>query len=123
VGGWTSDGRAVFSLYGDSAGCEQAADDYTWVAAAVGANNASGYQLASEQPVLALGGFNGSDPFPTLAEFQQMVADGEIHWFISSGGIGAPNGGSSNTSEISSWVTSTFQPTEVDGTTLYDLTA
>ncbi len=26
VGGWTSDGRAVFSLYGEGAGCEQAAD-------------------------------------------------------------------------------------------------
>jgi len=73
--------------------------------------------------VLVLGGFNGSNPCPTLAEFQQMVADGEIHWFIASGGIGAPNGGSRDTSEISSWVTSTFQPTEVDGTTLYDLTA
>lgn len=99
------------------------ADEYTWVAAAVGANNASGYQLATEQPVLALGGFNGSDPFPTLEEFQQMVADGEIHWFISSGGFGAPNGGSSNPTEIASWVASTFQATQVDGVTIYDLTA
>ena len=35
---------------------------------------------------MAIGGFNGSDPSPTLAEFQQYVADGDIHWFIASGG-------------------------------------
>jgi 4-amino-4-deoxy-L-arabinose transferase-like glycosyltransferase len=99
------------------------ADEYTWVAAAAGANNASGYQLATERPVLAVGGFNGSDPFPTLADFQRMVGDGEIHWFISGGGIGAPNGGSRDSSEIAAWVAATFQGTQVDGVTLYDLTA
>ena len=51
------------------------ADSYTWTAAAIGANNASGYQLASEQPVMAIGGFNGSDPSPTLAQFKQYVAE------------------------------------------------
>ena len=66
----------------------------------VGANNASGYQLASEQPVMAIGGFNGSDPSPTLAQFQQYVADGQIHWFIASGGMGGGPGGSSDSSEI-----------------------
>ena len=40
------------------------ADSYTWVAAAVGSQNASGYQLATGQPVMAIGGFNGSDPSP-----------------------------------------------------------
>ena len=68
---------------------------YTWVAAAVGSNNASGYQLATEHPVMAIGGFNGTDPTPTLAQFQQYVADGEIHWFIGSGaGFGQSTGGS-----------------------------
>ena len=65
---------------------QEDADDYTWVAAAVGSNRASGYQLASEEPVMAIGGFNGSDPSPTLAEFQAYVAAGEIHYFIASGG-------------------------------------
>ena len=48
------------------------ADEFTWVAAAVGANSAAGYQLATERPVMAIGGFNGSDPAPTLAEFQAL---------------------------------------------------
>ena len=62
------------------------ADSYTWAAAAIGSNSAAGYQLASEEPVMAIGGFNGSDPSPTLAQFQTYVANGEIHYFIAGGG-------------------------------------
>ena len=91
------------------------ADQYTWVAAAVGSNSASGYQLASEEPVMAIGGFNGSDPSPTLAQFQAYVAAGEIHYFVAGGGFG---GGS----EIAAWVAANFTATTVDGVTLYDLT-
>ena len=43
---------------------------------------------------MAIGGFNGSDPSPTLAQFQEYVADGEIHWFIGGGGFGQSMGGS-----------------------------
>ncbi len=124
------------------------ADAYTWTAAAVGANSAAGYQLATETPVLAIGGFNGSDPSPTLAQFQELVADGEVHWFIAgaaggadgAGGNGGPGrggpgggpgggrgggpggGGESGTSaEITAWVEQGFTATTVDGITLYDL--
>ncbi len=102
------------------------ADDYTWVAAAVGSNSASGYQLASEEPVMAIGGFNGSDPSPTLADFQACVAAGDIHYFIASGGGGFGGnqmGGSSASSDIAAWVEENFTATTVDGVTLYDLTA
>ncbi|HKU03612.1 MAG TPA: glycosyltransferase family 39 protein, partial [Arthrobacter sp.] len=50
------------------------ASDYTWAAAVVGSNNAAGYQLATELPVMAVGGFNGTDPSPTLAQFQELVS-------------------------------------------------
>jgi 4-amino-4-deoxy-L-arabinose transferase-like glycosyltransferase len=102
---------------------QQDADSYTWAAAAVGSNTASGYQLASEEPVMAIGGFNGSDPSPTLAQFQEYVANGQIHWFIGSGtGLGGgQTGGSNASSEIASWVEATFTATTVDGVTLYDL--
>ena len=77
------------------------------MAATIGANQASGYQLATDASVMPIGGFNGSDPSPTLAQFQQLVADGRIHYFISGGfGGGGPGGGSSGTaSQITSWVT------------------
>ncbi|MFE3141629.1 ArnT family glycosyltransferase [Streptomyces scopuliridis] len=115
------------------------ASDYTWVAATIGSQNAAGYQLATEKPVMAIGGFNGSDPSPTLDQFKQYVVDGKIHYFLSSGegsdgGGGGGGGGEAgdggrggggfggSNSEISTWVESTFKKVTVDGATLYDLT-
>jgi 4-amino-4-deoxy-L-arabinose transferase-like glycosyltransferase len=106
---------------------EANASDYTWVAATIGANQASGYQLATGDPVMAIGGFNGTDPAPTLAEFQAYVAAGRIHYFIAGGGFGGGGlgggGGASTSSQITSWVESNFTSTTVGGTTLYDLTS
>lgn len=102
---------------------EQDASSYRWVAAAVGSNSASGYQLATEEPVMPIGGFNGSDPSPTLEQFQAYVQNGDIHYFIG-GGMGMrANGGSSASSEISTWVEANFASQTVDGVTVYDLSA
>ncbi|MGC5533203.1 ArnT family glycosyltransferase [Streptomyces sp. SR-10] len=116
---------------------EKGADDYTWVAAAVGAQNAASYQLATANPVMAIGGFNGSDPSPTLAQFKKYVAEGKIHYFVSGGGMGGGIGGgtgggmeggggmggnSGTSSQISSWVTENFTEVTVGSATFYDLT-
>lgn len=95
---------------------------YTWAAAAIGSNTAAGYQLATQLPVMPIGGFNGSDPSPTLEQFQQYVADEQIHYFIGGGGMGGSRGSSASTA-ITEWVTTHFTAQEVDGVTLYDLTA
>jgi hypothetical protein len=100
------------------------AGSYTWVAATVGANQAAGYQLATDDPIMAIGGFNGTDPTPTLAQFQQYVRDGKVHYFISGGrgGGGGFGGNSSGTSSaISSWVSANFTSQTVGGVTVYDL--
>jgi hypothetical protein len=97
------------------------ADNFTWVAAAIGSNSASGYQLATEHSVMPIGGFNGSDPSPTLEQFQKYVDEGKIHYFIG-GGNGMMGGGSGTGSEITEWVEATFTSTTVGGVTLYDLT-
>ncbi|GAB06490.2 putative glycosyltransferase, partial [Gordonia amarae NBRC 15530] len=34
----------------------------------------SGYQLESGYSVMPIGGFNGTDPSPTLERFQKLVA-------------------------------------------------
>ena len=101
---------------------EKNASRYTWVAAAVGANNAAGYQLATDDPVMAIGGFNGTDPAPTLRQFQDDVRAGKVHYFIASGGTGVANGGRSDAQQITTWVESHFKSTSVGGVTLYDLT-
>jgi len=102
---------------------EKDASHYSWVAATVGANDAAGYQLATGDPVMAIGGFNGTDPWPTLAVFEKLVSEGRIHYFIAGGtGGGAGVGGSSESSAITSWAESHFSTTTAGGTTLYDLT-
>ncbi|MFE5834443.1 ArnT family glycosyltransferase [Streptomyces sp. NPDC056508] len=106
------------------------AGSYTWVAATVGAQNAASYQLATEKPVMAIGGFNGSDPSPTLAQFKQYVAEEKIHYFIGSGGEDTGEsdgrtggrGGMGGNSEISTWVSETFEKVTVGSATFYDLT-
>lgn len=100
---------------------EKDAGNYTWAAAAIGSQNAASYQLATRKPVMAIGGFNGSDPSPTLAQFKAYVADGKIHYFIA-GGRGGPGGGQGGSSKITSWVTKTFKKVTVGSATFYDLT-
>ncbi|GHE14099.1 glycosyltransferase family 39 protein [Klenkia taihuensis] len=97
------------------------ASAYTWVAAAVGSQSAAGFQLATGDPVMAVGGFNGSDPSPTLAQFQQYVAEGQIHWFVG-GTVGRSSGGSDASIQIAQWVAAHYSATTVDGIQLYDLT-
>ncbi|MBM4794558.1 glycosyltransferase family 39 protein [Streptomyces sioyaensis] len=107
---------------------EKDAEHYTWAAAAIGSQNAASYQLATQKPVMAIGGFNGSDPSPTLAQFKREVADGKIHYFIAGGrggpggGKGGPGGSSGDSSKITAWVEKTFKKVTVGGATFYDLT-
>jgi 4-amino-4-deoxy-L-arabinose transferase-like glycosyltransferase len=103
------------------------ADSYRWVAAAVGSQNAAGLQLGTGLPVMAIGGFNGRDPSPTLTQCQQYVADGEVHYFAASGGSGRGGpggglGGSGTGSEIATWVAANFTSVTIGGSTFYDLT-
>jgi 4-amino-4-deoxy-L-arabinose transferase-like glycosyltransferase len=98
------------------------ADQYTWVAAAVGSQSAAGMQLATEEPVMAIGGFNGSDPSPTLEQFQQYVEDGQIHYLLASSGFGQQNGGSDSASEIVDWASDNFKEVTIGDSTFYDLT-
>jgi 4-amino-4-deoxy-L-arabinose transferase-like glycosyltransferase len=114
---------------------KQNASSYTWVAAAVGANSAAGVQIASGEPIMAIGGFNGTDPTPTLAAFQKLVSQSKIHYFLAGGMGGGPGGGrpggggpggigsSSSSQSISSWVESNFTSTTIGGVTVYDLSS
>ena len=103
---------------------EKNASSYTWVAATIGSQNAASYQLATQESVMPIGGFNGTDNSPTLAQFEQYVKEGKIHYFIASstGGQGG-SGSTGSASEITAWVKAHYKATTVDGTTVYDLTA
>ena len=93
---------------------------YTWVAATIGSNRAASYQLATELPVMAVGGFRGTDPAPTLAQFQADVAAREIHYFI--GGTSPQAiGRSSNSNAIARWVAATYTAQVIGGVRVYNL--
>jgi hypothetical protein len=95
-----------------------------WAAATMGSQSAAPLQLASGRAVMAIGGFSGGDPAPTLAQFQRYVAGGEVRYFIAGGrggGFGGGPGGRDGGGEIASWVQSHFTATTVGGQTVYDL--
>jgi len=100
---------------------EQNAGHYTWVAATVGTQSAAPLQLATRHPVMAIGGFNGSDPSPTLAQFQKLVAAGKIHWFVGES-ASSFGGGTGSAAQITSWVAAHYQSRTVGGVAVYDLT-
>ena len=91
---------------------------YTWVAASVGSNNSAGYQLVTGFPVMAIGGFNGSDPSPTLAQFKSHVAAHKIHYFIGSRSVERSHNGSASSAAISAWVAANFTAITVDDVTI-----
>ena len=93
---------------------------YRWAAATVGAESAAPFQLASGEPMMAIGGFNGTDQVPSLAEFKAMVAAHEVHYFIGANGSSF-GGGSGDAAQITAWVAAHFSKETVGGVTVYNL--
>ena len=77
---------------------------------------------------MAIGGFNGTDPSPTLAQFQRYVADRQIHYFVRGkmvvghwGSLTATTG-SHESADIAEWVQTHYAPLTVERVLIYDLT-
>jgi 4-amino-4-deoxy-L-arabinose transferase-like glycosyltransferase len=101
-------------------------DGASWIVATTSAQEAGSIELAAGKPVMAMGGFNGSDPAPTLDEFKALVAAGKIRYVLVSGrgGFGGPGRGASSVSAIDTWAASVgTQVTYGGSATLYDLGA
>ena len=99
-----------------------------WIVAVSGSGSAAAIQLASGLPVMAMGGFNGSDAAPTLEQLQAYVASGELRYVLlgSAGGGGGGGGpGSPSTSARDAWITSTCTAVDTGSAigTLYDCAA
>ncbi|GAA1105442.1 hypothetical protein GCM10009629_56680 [Pseudonocardia alni] len=96
-----------------------------WAAATIGSQGAASMMLAAggDTAVMAIGGFSGSDDSPTLEQFRQYVAQGDVRYFVSGGERGGPGGGRGTGAEITAWVAQHYTATTVDGTTVYDLSA
>jgi len=102
---------------------EQHQGSATYLVAVNGSQAAAPFILDSGKAVIAMGGFGGTDPAPTLSQFEHLVATGKVHYvYVSSGagggggrlggtgGGGTPPGGAggartaSTTSAVDAWV-------------------
>jgi 4-amino-4-deoxy-L-arabinose transferase-like glycosyltransferase len=73
---------------------EAGASHYTWVAATQTSDTAASMELAAGGvPVMALGGFRGTDPALSLAGFEKLVAEHQVHYYVGGGGGGFVGGG------------------------------
>jgi 4-amino-4-deoxy-L-arabinose transferase-like glycosyltransferase len=114
LGGNTQVSSALTTLLEKNAGsCK-------WIAATEGSTSAAPLELATGDAVMAIGGFNGTDPWPTLAAFEQLVANHEVHYYV--GQSSRSFGGGNGSSAIATWVAAHFKKVTVGGETVYDLT-
>ena len=104
---------------------EQNRGDALYLVATFGAQSAAGIIIESGgQSVLPIGGFNGADPVPTRAQFQQLVTDGAVRYVLASGGGIRGGAGGTTTSQIQSWVQeSCTAVTDAAASGLYDCAA
>ena len=125
AGAGGSGGEGATTSAALTAALQSQAHRYRWVAATFGSQSAATLELASGEPVMAIGGFNGQGGNISLATFEAYVAKGDIHYFIASGsgGGGGPGGGTNSDSAITSWVEAHFTARTIGGQTVYDLTS
>ena len=86
--------------------------DASWIVAANSSQQAGTIELATGLPVMAMGGFTGSDPTPTLDQLKSYIASGKLRFvLVDAGGFGGGGFGGSafdgGGSDRTSWVTST----------------
>jgi 4-amino-4-deoxy-L-arabinose transferase-like glycosyltransferase len=60
--------------------------------------------ISTGEPVMAMGGFSGSDPILTAESVAQLVQDGTVRFFLLGGG--GPGGGFGGQQSATQWVTS-----------------
>lgn len=96
--------------------------DNRWAAATVGSMMAGDLELKTGASIMAIGGFTGGDDAPTLQQFQQYVADGQVRYFIAGERFGPPGRERDGAgTQITEWVQQHFAAVDVGGTTVYDL--
>ena len=93
----------------------------TWIAATYSAQNAAQYQLASGRPVMAIGGWLGTDPAPTLEQFVSLVTEKRVSYFIWQQDLLDLEQLGPETVAISEWVNENFTFTTIKGVRIYDL--
>lgn len=108
------------------------ATDTPWSAAIDRSTLAAGLELSTGTALMAIGGFSGTDPTPTLQQFQDDVARHRVSYYLaprgsSRGAVAEDENGVDVSarphSDILRWVRGHFHSTTVGGVTAYELFA
>jgi 4-amino-4-deoxy-L-arabinose transferase-like glycosyltransferase len=84
---------------------EKNRDGAKWLLAVSGSQAASQLIVSTEQPVISMWGFTGTDQAMTLAKLKELVKKGELHYVQLGGGLGGGQGGTDSLSaEVTAWV-------------------
>jgi 4-amino-4-deoxy-L-arabinose transferase-like glycosyltransferase len=86
----------------------------TFLVATPNASTAESIILATNKAVMAMGGFSGSDPIPTVIDLQSLIKKNSVHYFLVNGSqnsraggiVGGFGFGGFSQSALSSWITS-----------------
>ncbi|WP_099250956.1 glycosyltransferase family 39 protein [Mycobacterium sp. shizuoka-1] len=96
-----------------------------WSAATIGSSTAAALELSTGTAVMAIGGFTGSDPVPSLGQFKADVSAGQIAYYVVEkdwrGRSGGWPAGNRNHTGITEWVSSTFAVSHIGDADVYDL--
>ncbi|MFI9836037.1 ArnT family glycosyltransferase [Nonomuraea sp. NPDC051941] len=120
-------GRAGFMGGGPGGGMSDSMVKYllanqgkaTWLVAVNSAMQASPTILSTGRPVLAMGGFTGSDAAMTVDRLKELTSSGQLRYVLSGGDRGGPGRGNT---EVTTWVQQNCKA--VDGQDgLYDCAA
>jgi 4-amino-4-deoxy-L-arabinose transferase-like glycosyltransferase len=110
----------------DNAGLDAILKDTSteWSAAISRSSSAAGLELSTGTAVMAIGGFSGSDPAPTLSQFQDDVAQHKVAYYVVVNTRGrGPGWANRGHADIEKWVAATFPSSTVGEATVYNLSA
>jgi 4-amino-4-deoxy-L-arabinose transferase-like glycosyltransferase len=99
-----------------------------YLVAANGSMTTAPIIIKTGKAVVTIGGFNGSDAAPTVAQLEQMVKAGELRYVLVAGtGGGGPGGGPGGGSQaLTEWVQqhgTAVEGVDAGGQTLYRVSA
>jgi hypothetical protein len=95
-----------------------------WSAAVDRSSNAAALELSTGTAVMAIGGFSGTDPAPSLAQFQDDVAAHRVSYYVTTNTLGhRPGWAGLGHTDIARWVAANFPSQKVGRTVVYDLSS
>lgn len=92
-----------------------------WGTAVVGSETAANYQLESKRSVLPIGGFDGTDPYPTLEQFQTMVDGGQVGSLVIQELPPLTLEGRGESAKIVEWVRARYPAEQIGAAQYYNL--